>query len=77
MDLIFGNRRVEGSLTRSPAAGDATLRFSVLSGVSAMIETVPLDQAPAAHAKMMAGKARLRMVLVTNKGAGQSAPRHS
>jgi propanol-preferring alcohol dehydrogenase len=42
-----------------------------------MIETVPLDQAAAAYAKMMAGKARLRMVLVTNKGAGQSAPRHS
>ena len=53
---------------------DATLRFNVLSGVAAMIETVPLDQAAAAYAKMMAGKARLRMVLVTNNRAGQSAP---
>jgi propanol-preferring alcohol dehydrogenase len=42
-----------------------------------MIETVPLDQAAAAYAKMMAGKARLRMVLVANNGAGQSAPRRS
>jgi propanol-preferring alcohol dehydrogenase len=28
-----------------------------------MIETVPLDQATNAYAKMMAGKARFRMVL--------------
>ena len=76
-DLIFGERKVAGSLTGNPATGDATLRFSALSGVAAMIETVPLDQAAAAYAKMMAGKARFRMVLVTNNGAGQSAPRHS
>jgi propanol-preferring alcohol dehydrogenase len=65
MDLIFGERKVAGSLTGNPGTGDATLRFSELSGVSAMIETVPLDQAAAAYAKMMAGKARFRMVLVT------------
>lgn len=73
MDLIFATRKVEGALTGTPAIGDATLRFSALSGVSAMIETVPLDQAAAAYAKMMAGKARFRMVLVTKNGAGQSA----
>jgi propanol-preferring alcohol dehydrogenase len=76
-DLIFGSRKVEGSLTGSPAVGDATLRFSALSGVSAMIETVPLDQAAAAYAKMMAGKARFRMVLGTNNGAGPGATRQS
>ena len=37
--------------------------ISVLSGVSAMIETVPLDQAAKAYANMMAGKARFRIVL--------------
>ena len=63
MDLIFGNRKLEGSLTGDPATGDATLRFSALSGVSAMIETVPLERAADAYAKMMAGKARFRMVL--------------
>jgi alcohol dehydrogenase, propanol-preferring len=73
MDLIFGERKVAGSLTGNPATGDATLRFSALSGVSAMIETVPLEQAAAAYAKMMAGKARFRMVLVMNDGAGQNA----
>jgi propanol-preferring alcohol dehydrogenase len=74
MDLIFATRKVEGALTGTPAVGDATLRFSALSGVSAMIETVPLDQAVAAYAKMMAGKARFRMVLVTKNGSGQSGP---
>ena len=64
MPLIFGNRRLEGALTGDPGTGDTTLRFSALSGVSAMIETVPLEQAPAAYAKMMSGKARFRMVLL-------------
>jgi propanol-preferring alcohol dehydrogenase len=63
MDLVFGARKLEGALTGSPATGDATLRFSALSGVSPMIETVPLEQAAAAYAKMMADKARFRMVL--------------
>jgi len=74
MDLVFGERKVAGSLTGNPATGDRTLRFSALSGVSPMIETVPLDQAAAAYAKMMAGKARFRMVLVTEAGARQRAP---
>ncbi len=68
MDLIFGERKLAGSLTGNPATGDATLRFSALSGVAAMIETVPLDQAAAAYAKMMAGQARFRMVLVMKNG---------
>ena len=74
MDLIFGSRKVEGSLTGTPATGDATLRFSALTGVSAMIETAPLEEAAAAYAKMMAGKARFRMVLVMNNSAGQGTP---
>jgi alcohol dehydrogenase, propanol-preferring len=73
MDLIFGNRKLEGSLTGPPATGDATLRFSALTGVSAMIETVPLEEAAAAYAKMMAGKARFRIVLVMEKGAAPSS----
>jgi propanol-preferring alcohol dehydrogenase len=63
IDLIFGSRQVEGALTGDPATGDATLKFSVLSGVAAMIETMPLEKAAEAYAKMMAGKARFRIVL--------------
>jgi propanol-preferring alcohol dehydrogenase len=62
-DLIFGSRKLEGALTGDPATGDETLRFSALSGVSAMIETVPLARAADAYAKMMAGEARFRIVL--------------
>jgi propanol-preferring alcohol dehydrogenase len=63
MDLIFGTRKLEGTLTGDPETGDETLRVSALSGVSAMIERVPLEKAADAYAKMMAGKARFRMVL--------------
>jgi alcohol dehydrogenase, propanol-preferring len=63
VDLIFGSRKLEGALTGDPATGDETLRFSALSGISAMIETMPLDKAPEAYAKMIAGNARFRMVL--------------
>ena len=63
MDLIFGTRKLEGALTGNPATSEATLRFSALSGISAMIETLPLEKAAEGYAKMMAGKARFRMVL--------------
>ena len=62
-DLIFGSRELTGALTGDPATGDTTLRFSALSGVSAMIEKVPLEEAANAYKKMMAGKARFRIVL--------------
>ena len=63
MDLIFADRKLEGSLTGDPATGDATLRFSALSGVTAMTEALPLEKAADAYAKMLSGKARFRMVL--------------
>jgi alcohol dehydrogenase, propanol-preferring len=67
VELVFGSRALEGALTGNPGTADATLRFSSLTGVSAMIETVPLEQAPEAYAKMMSGNARFRMVLVTGQ----------
>jgi propanol-preferring alcohol dehydrogenase len=62
-DLLFGGRSVEGALTGDPATADATLRFSSLVGVAAMIETLPLERAPEAYRRMMAGEARFRIVL--------------
>src|SRR6266852_3316010 len=62
-DLLFASRRVEGALTGTPATGDVTLKFSILTGVAAIIETMPLEKAAEAYAKMMSGKARFRMVL--------------
>ena len=52
-DLLFGSGSIEGALTGNPATGDAALQFSVLTGVAAMIETMPLEKAPEAYAKMM------------------------
>jgi alcohol dehydrogenase, propanol-preferring len=62
-DLLFASRSIEGALTGDPATGDATLKFSVLTAIAAMIETMPLEKAPEAYGKMMTGKARLRVVL--------------
>jgi propanol-preferring alcohol dehydrogenase len=73
MDLIFGGRRLEGALTGNAATGDATLRFSALSGVAAMIEEVPLEEAADAYAKMQAGRARFRMVLTMNRPPAEKA----
>jgi alcohol dehydrogenase, propanol-preferring len=37
-------------MTGDPATGDATLKFSALAGIAAMIETMPLEQAAEAYA---------------------------
>jgi propanol-preferring alcohol dehydrogenase len=62
-ELLFKQLGVEGALTGTPKAGDATLRFSAMSDVAAMVETMPLERAPEAYARMMSGQARFRMVL--------------
>ncbi len=62
-ELLFKQIGVEGALTGTPKAGDKTLRFSAMSEVAAMIETMPLEGASEAYAKMISGKARFRMVL--------------
>jgi propanol-preferring alcohol dehydrogenase len=72
--LVFGGRSIYGSLAGTPIDGEDTLAFSVLENIRPMIETVPLEQAADAYARMMQGKARFRMVLVTKNGVAQSAP---
>ena len=61
--LIGGDKVIEGHASGTSIASEDTLRFSVLTGVRPMIETVPLEQANEAYAKMMSGDARFRMVL--------------
>jgi propanol-preferring alcohol dehydrogenase len=62
-DLLSGNHSIDGAMTGDLATADATLKFSSLTGVAAMIETMPLEQAAQAYARMMSGKARFRIVL--------------
>src|SRR6266542_3573300 len=72
--LVFGGRSVYGTLAGTAIDSEDTLAFSVLENIRPMIETVPLEQAADAYARMMQGKARFRMVLVTKDGVAQRAP---
>ena len=64
--LVFGGRSVYGSLTGTPIDVEDALAFSVQENIRPMIETLPLEQAADAYARMMQGKARFRMVLKMN-----------
>ena len=67
MELDFGSRSLVGALTGSAIDGEDTLAFSVLGNIRPMIESVPLEKASEAYARMMQGQARFRMVLVTGQ----------
>jgi propanol-preferring alcohol dehydrogenase len=63
--LIFGGRSVYGTLAGTAIDSEDTLAFSVRENIRPTIEMAPLEQAAEAYARMMQGKARFRMVLVT------------
>ena len=65
--MLFGERRVSGTLTGSPIDNEDTLAFSALQGIKAMIETVPLERAAEAYRRMMNNEARFRIVLTTGQ----------
>ena len=62
-DLIFGGRSIIGSLTGSAIDNEDNLAFSFAHQIAPMIEPVAFDEAPRAYDRMMAGRARFRMVL--------------
>jgi propanol-preferring alcohol dehydrogenase len=62
--LVFGGRSIYGSLAGTAIDNEDTLAFSVLENIRPMVETLPLEEAADAYARMMQGKARFRMVLV-------------
>ncbi len=64
--LIAGSKQIAGHASGTSIDSEDTLRFSVLSGVRPMIETLPLERASEAYDKMMSGHARFRMVLTTD-----------
>ena len=71
--LVFGGRSVYGSLTGTAIDQEDTLAFSVLENIRPMIETFPLEQAADAYTRMMQGKARFRVVLVTKDGMAKKS----
>src|SRR6202048_2973165 len=72
--LVFGGRSIYGSLAGTAIDTEDTLAFSVLENIRPMIETFPLEKAADAYARMMEGKARFRVVLVTKDGVAQRSP---
>jgi alcohol dehydrogenase, propanol-preferring len=71
--LVFGGRSIYGSLAGTAIDTEDALAFSVLENIRPMIETVPLEEAADGYARMMQGKARFRMVLVTKNGVAREA----
>jgi D-arabinose 1-dehydrogenase-like Zn-dependent alcohol dehydrogenase len=65
MLLIGGRRSIAGWPSGSSIDSQDTLSFSVLWGVRSMNEVFPLERAPEAYERMMAGEARFRAVLTT------------
>jgi D-arabinose 1-dehydrogenase-like Zn-dependent alcohol dehydrogenase len=63
VQLITGNRSLQGWASGTPADVEDTLNFAELTGVRPMIETYPLEKAAEAYARMMSGHAQFRVVL--------------
>jgi D-arabinose 1-dehydrogenase-like Zn-dependent alcohol dehydrogenase len=63
LQLIVGERSLQGSAVGTPTDSEDTMNFAELAGVRPMIETYPLEKAEEAYARMMSGKAEFRVVL--------------
>ena len=64
--LVFGRRSIAGQTTGSVQDEQETVEFSALENIESMIEVMPLSKAREAYNRMMAAKARFRIVLVTD-----------
>ncbi|HSB97747.1 MAG TPA: zinc-binding dehydrogenase, partial [Spongiibacteraceae bacterium] len=65
ISLIGARRSIKGWASGTAADSEDTLAFSVLSDVRSMNEEYPLERAAEAYERMLSGKARFRVVLVT------------
>jgi D-arabinose 1-dehydrogenase-like Zn-dependent alcohol dehydrogenase len=63
LQLIVGERSLQGSAVGTPTDSEDTLGFAELTGVRPMIETYPLERAAEAYERMMSGNAQFRVVL--------------
>lgn len=63
LQLIGGNQSVRGWYSGTAIDSEATLRFSVLTGVRSLNEIYPMARVSEAYDRMMSGKARFRVVL--------------
>jgi D-arabinose 1-dehydrogenase-like Zn-dependent alcohol dehydrogenase len=63
LQLIAGERAIQGSAVGTPTDSEDTMNFAELTGVRPMIETFPFEKAGEAYARMMGGNAEFRVVL--------------
>jgi D-arabinose 1-dehydrogenase-like Zn-dependent alcohol dehydrogenase len=63
VQLIRGNKSIQGWASGTATDSEDTLRFAELTGVRTMIEKFPLEKVNEAYARMMSGKAEFRVVL--------------
>lgn len=66
VQLILSRRSVRGWPSGTARDSEDTLNFCALTGIRAMVETLPLEQAAAGYERMLSGKARFRVVLTMN-----------
>ena len=66
--IVGQSASIVGHASGTSIESEDTLRFSAMSGVRPMIETLPLERASEAYAKMMSGDDRFRMVLTMGAG---------
>ncbi len=62
--MIGSRNSIQAWPSGTSADSEDTLRFAVLTGVRAMIETMPLERIGDAYDRMMSGAARFRMVVL-------------
>jgi D-arabinose 1-dehydrogenase-like Zn-dependent alcohol dehydrogenase len=63
MQLLLTHRSIVGWPSGTSRDSEDTLKFAAQTGVRAMIETFPVEQAEQAYDRMMTGKVRFRAVL--------------
>ena len=64
VQLITGEKTLHGHASGTSLEVEETMRFAAQSGVRAIIEQAPLEEAPQAFDKMIAGTIRFRGVLM-------------
>lgn len=66
VQLLMSARVIRGHPSGTSQDVEDTMAFSALHGIRPMTEPVPLERADEAYQKMLAGKARFRMVLTSS-----------
>lgn len=66
-ELIGARRSIQGWPSGAAIDSEDTLAFSAQTGVTPIVETMPLERAAEAYDRMLTGKARFRVVLTTGR----------